>query len=59
MYFKHKAKKSEDGFYSVTFGDKKTDVDTAEDKSYQEEEDDFNTSNVVDVDYEEANDDNK
>ena len=54
MYFKHKAKKSEDGFYSVTFGDKKEDVDVTASNSYQEQEDDFNTTNVIDVDYKEA-----
>ena len=59
MYLKHKAKKSADGFYSFTFGEKEEDVDTTVNNSYTDQEDDFNTSNVVDVEFEEADEDNK
>lgn len=58
MYVKHKAKKGGDGFYSVTFGDKEEDVkeNTTAD-SFVEDVDDFSSSNVVDVEYEEADED--
>lgn len=58
MYLKHKINKSEDGFYSVKFGDKKETVDTSESDSFEEDEDDdFNTSNFIDVDYKDADED--
>ncbi len=58
MYIKHKAKKSGNGFYSVAFGDKEDNVkkNTTAD-SFVEDEDDFSSSNVVDVEYEEADED--
>lgn len=57
MYFKHKAKKSENGFYSFGFGEKEETVNTTNNNIYEEVEDDFNTTNVVDVEYEEADSD--
>ncbi|MDU4892153.1 MAG: hypothetical protein E6344_02555 [Clostridium sp.] len=53
MYFKHKVKKSENGFYSFTYGEKDETVDTT-DNVFEESEEEFNTANVVDVEFEEA-----
>ncbi|MEG2017172.1 MAG: hypothetical protein RR844_02710 [Clostridium sp.] len=58
MYFKHKAKKSEGGFYSFTYGEKDEPVNT-ETNVYEEPEDEFNTANVVDVEFEEADNDDE
>lgn len=61
MYLKHKAKKSENGFYSFTYGEKEDTVDTTNSSTYEEPDDDFNTINAVDVEFEEADidDENK
>lgn len=57
MYLKHKAKKSGEGFYSVNFGDKDKDVkENTSTDTYVEDNDDFSTADVVDVEYEEAED---
>lgn len=57
MYFKYKVKKSEDGFYSFTFGEKNEEATT--NTVYEETEEEFNTSNVIDVEYEKVDEDNK
>lgn len=59
MYLKYKVKKSENGFYSFTFGEKEEKVDNNINDIYSEVDDEFNPSNVVDVEYTEAEEDNK
>lgn len=54
MYIKHKAKKSENGFYSFTYGEKVENQNERNNHAYEKVEDDFDTANVVDVEFEEA-----
>lgn len=59
MYIKHKAKKSENGFYSFTYGENIEKPNERNSHIYEEAEDDFNTTNVVDVEFEEADNNEK